>query len=60
MPLKDELQKLINGEVLDDTEALTTYSKDASVFQINPAIVVYPKNSEDIKSLIKFTTQIPK
>src|SRR5258708_5302191 len=57
MPLKDDLQKLIQGEVLDDNETLTKYSHDASIFQIRSSLVVYPKNVEDIKSTVRFVTQ---
>lgn len=57
MPVKDDLQKLISGEVLDDSETLTKYSKDDSIFEIKPTIVTYPKTLEDIKSLVKFVTQ---
>jgi len=59
MPLKNDLQKLIKGEVLDDDQTLTTYSTDASIFAIRPAVVIFPKTSEDIKSLVKFITQNP-
>lgn len=54
MPLKDDLRRLIKGEVLDDDQTLTSYSKDASIFEIPPQIVVFPKTVEDIKSLVKF------
>ncbi len=54
MSLKDELQKIVKGEVLDDSQTLTTYSKDASFFQIQPQAVIYPKDTEDIKKLVKF------
>lgn len=57
MPLKDDLQKIIKGEILDDSQTLTTYSKDASIFEIRPSVIVYPKTIEDIKSLIKFVTE---
>ncbi|MBI3103460.1 FAD-binding oxidoreductase [Candidatus Daviesbacteria bacterium] len=54
MPLKDEIKQLIKGNVLDDDQTLLTYSKDASIFEIKPKLVVFPKDSEDIKSLVKF------
>lgn len=54
MPLKDDLQKIIQGEVLDDNQTLETYSKDASIFEIKPKVVVFSKDKEDIKSLVKF------
>lgn len=57
MPLKDDLEKIIKGEVLEDEQTLTDYSTDASIFQIKPSAIVFPKDSEDIKSLINFVTQ---
>ncbi len=57
MPLKDDLEKIIKGEVLEDEQTLTTYSTDASIFEIKPSAIVFPKDSEDIKSLINFVTQ---
>ncbi len=60
MSLKDDLRKKINVEALDDEESLAKYSHDASIFEIKPEIITYPKNIEDIKSLVKFVTQNPK
>lgn len=59
MPLTDDLQKLIKGEVLDDEETLTTYSHDASIFEIKPQVVVSPKDPADLKALITFVSQNP-
>ncbi|MDP3948160.1 MAG: FAD-binding oxidoreductase [bacterium] len=59
MPLKDDLQKIIKGEVLIDPQTLTTYSKDSSIFEITPKAVVYPKDSEDIKKIVNFVNQSP-
>lgn len=54
MPLKDDLQKIISGEVLDNPQILTSYSKDASIFEIQPQIVVFPKDSKDIKKIVEY------
>lgn len=54
MPIKDEIKKLVKGDVVDDPQILTTYSKDASIFEIKPQIVVFPKDSEDIKALVNY------
>lgn len=54
MPLKDELAKIIQGEVLGDTETLNTYSKDASIFSLTPHVVVFPKDVEDIKKIVGY------
>ncbi len=59
MPLKDDLQKIIKGEILIDPQTLTTYSKDSSIFEITPKAVVYPKDSEDIKKIVNFVNQNP-
>ncbi len=59
MSLKDDLHKIVEGEVFDDSETLTIYSKDASFFQIQPQAVIYPENAEDIKKLVKFATDNP-
>lgn len=57
MALKDDIQKIITGEVLDDEETLKKYSRDSSIFEIKPQLVIYPKNSDDIKSIVNFVNQ---
>ncbi|MBI2017994.1 FAD-binding oxidoreductase [Candidatus Daviesbacteria bacterium] len=57
MALKDNLQKVIKGEVLNDPQTLTTYSKDASIFELKPQVVVLPKDSEDIKKIVRYVNE---
>lgn len=57
MSLKDNLRKIIQGEVSDDDETLTAYSRDASIFEIKPQVVVSPKDSSDLEALVKFVSQ---
>lgn len=52
--LKSEIAKIINGEVDDSAESKEFYSHDASMFEMVPAVVAYPKDSKDIQSLVKF------
>ncbi len=59
MPIKGEIKKLIKGEVADDAQTLTTYSKDASIFEIQPTVVVFPKDVDDIKNLIQYVNKNP-
>jgi len=54
MNLKEEIQKFFKGEVLDDEETLKTYSHDASLFEVRPKLVVFPKDAEDLKKLVKW------
>ena len=50
----DEIKSFFRGEVLDDTATLARYSRDASVFEVRPEVVVCPKNVADLKVLVKW------
>ncbi len=52
MALKNDLSAFV--EVADDAQTLATYSKDASIFEIQPQIVAFPKDSEDIKKIVNY------
>ncbi len=54
MNLKLEIQKFWKGDVEDSDEVLTKYSHDASLLEVRPQVVVFPKDSEDIKNLVKW------
>lgn len=60
MSLKNQIQAFFEGEVLDDDETLKSFSKDASIFEIKPKLVLAPKDSQDIKKLIKFIIESDK
>ncbi len=53
-PLKERLQRLIKGDVLDDNETLKKYSRDTSVFERTPEVVVFPKNADDVSAVVKY------
>lgn len=57
MNLKSDLQNLIKGDVLDDEETLTTYSHDASLFEVKPKVVVFPKDAEDVKAVVRWVNE---
>ncbi|HUQ85270.1 MAG TPA: FAD-binding oxidoreductase [Candidatus Limnocylindrales bacterium] len=52
--LIEELKKIIRGDVATDDGTLTKYSHDASIFEIKPQVVVFPKNVLDVQNLVKF------
>src|SRR5581483_11755037 len=54
MDLPTALKTFFQGDIDNSDETLTKYSKDASLFEIKPQIVVYPKNVLDIENLVKF------
>jgi len=54
MNLKEELINILEGEVTDEEKVLLEYSRDASLFEVKPRIVVYPKDTKDIQALVRF------
>lgn len=50
----DKLKSLFNGELLVDDLSKIIYATDASVYRSLPLAVAYPKNIDDIKTLIEF------
>jgi len=44
----------LKGEVQTDEATLLKYSRDASIFEIKPQCVVRPKDTEDLKALVKW------
>jgi FAD/FMN-containing dehydrogenase len=57
MDLKAELTKIFKGDVDTSAETLEFYSHDASLFELRPQVVTFPKDVTDIKSLVTFVSQ---
>lgn len=55
--LLEELRKIISGEVEASEETLKLYSHDASLFEVVPQVVVFPKNDKDVEELVKFVAR---
>lgn len=55
----NNLKSIIKGEIADDEQTLTTYSKDASIFEIKPQAIVFPKDVSDITNLVNFINKCP-
>jgi FAD/FMN-containing dehydrogenase len=56
MDIKLELQKFFKGDIETSDEILTQYSHDASLLEVRPEVVVFPKNADDIKNLVKWVS----
>ncbi len=52
--LSDEIKQFLHGDVADDDATLSKYSRDYSVFKVRPEAVVFPKDGDDVKALVKF------
>ncbi len=57
MNLKKEIEKFFKGEVLSDENTLDKYSRDASILEVKPKLVVKPKDVQDLKNLVKFVSE---
>lgn len=53
MSQKHFIKDVVRGEIHDDVHTLDTYSVDASIFQVQPDTVVFPKDLEDVKSIVR-------
>jgi FAD/FMN-containing dehydrogenase len=59
MPIQTALKKFFKGEIIDEPALLTPYSKDASIFEITPQLVLCPHDPEDVKALINYINDNP-
>lgn len=57
MDLAEQLKSLIKGEVSTDQPTLELYSHDASLFEVKPQVVVFPKDQKDVESLVGFVSE---
>ncbi|MBI5733172.1 FAD-binding oxidoreductase [Candidatus Jorgensenbacteria bacterium] len=53
----EAIKKFLHGDVLTDETTLQKYSHDTSLFEIKPEAVVFPKDSSDIKGLVRFVRE---
>lgn len=52
------LQEHLVGEVMTSTDARRYFSTDASILQVAPALIVYPRNENDVRKTARFTWQL--
>lgn len=52
------LQEHLQGEVMASADARRYFSTDASIFSVVPAMVVYPRNENDVRKTARFCWQL--
>lgn len=57
MDLSEEIKKIIKGDVDTTDETREFYSHDASLFELKPQMVMFPKDGEDIKAVVRFAAE---
>lgn len=55
--LIQELRQLVTGEVTAKNNELETHSHDASLFEVRPKVVVYPKHASDIEKVVSYVAE---
>lgn len=48
------LRAVFRGDIENDPATLEKYSHDASLFELVPKVVVFPKDSKDVQSLVRW------
>ena len=52
------LQEHLVGEVLTGADVRNYFSTDGGVFKVMPSMVVYPKNTQDVRKVARFSWQL--
>jgi FAD/FMN-containing dehydrogenase len=53
----EEIAQNITGELVLDDKTLTKFEHDTSMFEIKPQAVVFPKNINDVESIVKIVAE---
>src|SRR3989344_75047 len=53
----NKIKEFLRGEIAEDDETRDRYSRDASLFEIKPKAVIFPKDTEDVKNLVKYVVK---
>lgn len=53
--LAQHLQQFLHGEVFDEQRALEYFSTDGSILTLKPRAIVYPRNTEDVRKVVRFS-----
>ncbi len=57
MNLWEDIAHVIKGDVSDDANVRAKYSRDTSIFERKPAIVVFPKDADDVSAVVKYVSE---
>ena len=57
MSLREELSSLIKGDVVDDAATIKKYSRDTSIFERAPKVVVFPRDADDVSAVVAYVSE---
>ncbi len=54
MNLREDLARIMKGDVTDDASTVKKYSRDTSIFERSPRVVVFPKDTDDVAAIVRY------
>ncbi len=57
MNLRDDLAHLIKGDASDDASVRGAHSRDTSIFERMPSVVVFPKDADDVSAVVRYAAE---
>ena len=54
MNLREDLARMVKGDVAEDAPTLKKFSRDTSIFERTPKVVVFPKDADDVSSVVRY------
>ncbi len=55
--IEDEIKGVISGDIESSRETLERYSHDTSLFEVIPSAVVFPKDEDDVRALVRVVSE---
>ncbi|WP_440765610.1 FAD-binding and (Fe-S)-binding domain-containing protein [Natronorubrum sp. DTA7] len=55
--LVDDLERLVTGEVRADSYSRQLYATDASIYEMTPIGVVFPRSTEDVAAVVEYCAE---
>ncbi|MDP2649063.1 MAG: FAD-binding protein, partial [bacterium] len=52
--ISERLARIIKGDVATDNATRKEYSRDTSIFERTPEVVVFPKDAEDVSAVVRY------
>ncbi|MFO1021441.1 MAG: anaerobic glycerol-3-phosphate dehydrogenase subunit C [Planctomycetales bacterium] len=56
--MMDDLAGLLSGELRCDPLSLALYATDASLYQIPPLAVIFPRNRDDVRTVVRYCSEM--
>jgi FAD/FMN-containing dehydrogenase len=53
----EAIRAIVKGDVRSDDATRKTFSRDTSLFEVKPAVIVSPKDAEDVKRLVSYVSE---